>query len=106
MRARGGITFEDVIVGEGPIAERGTTVDVRYNGYLNRGELFQENVIVRFKIGQRRVVAGLEYGVEGMRVGGRRIIYVPPHLGYAASSVPGIPPNAKLVFDVQLLNAA
>jgi len=103
-RGKGGVQYEDVAVGSGEIALRGSTVEVRYSLKLNRGEVLQENVLDSFRIGERRVIAGLEYGVQGMRVGGQRLIRVGPHLGYRESGVPGIvPPNAVLEFDVLLL---
>lgn len=104
MRGRGGVRIKEVVIGSGAIAKRGVTVSVRYDGYLNRGDAFQRGVVTSFKLGARRCIAGLEYGVEGMRTGGRRRIHVPPHLGYRDQSVPGIPANAKLTFDVELLS--
>jgi peptidylprolyl isomerase len=81
-------------------------VTIRYNGYLNRGDIFQREVLCTFEIGAREVIAGLEYGVMGMRVGGRRKIHVPSHLAYRDQEMPGIPPNAKLVFEVELLESS
>lgn len=79
-------------------------MEVRYTLKLNRGEILQEDVPASFRIGERRVIAGLEYGVEGMRVGGHRLIRVGPHLGYRENGVPGvIPTDAVLEFDVLLL---
>lgn len=106
MRGKSGVKLEEIVVGSGAIAQRGDTVQIRYTGYLNRGDAFQKEELITFKIGERRVIAGLEYGVEGMRVGGRRRVHVPPHLGYGPTAVPGIPPNAKLVLDVELLSAS
>jgi FKBP-type peptidyl-prolyl cis-trans isomerase len=64
-----------------------------------------DNERVSFKVGERVVIAGLEYGVEGMRVGGRRRIRVPPRLGYRERGVAGkIPANALLFFDLELLD--
>jgi FK506-binding nuclear protein len=103
MKVRGGVRVEDLVAGSGPIAERGSVVVIRYSGFLNKGDAFQTDVTARFTIGERRVIAGLEYGVEGMHVGGRRRIHVAPHLGYAENGAPGVPPNAKLTLDVELL---
>lgn len=101
---RGGLEYEDVKVGEGSVARRGCSVDVRYDLFLNRGEWVQQNQVCSFRLGERRVVAGLEYGVEGMRAGGERRIRVGAHLGYRDQGVPGVvPPNAVLVFQVTLL---
>jgi FKBP-type peptidyl-prolyl cis-trans isomerase len=104
VRGRGGITFEDIVIGGGSLVERGLTVTIRYSGYLNRGKSFQRNELAVFRVGARRVIAGLEYGVEGMRAGGLRRIHVPPHLGYRERGVPGIPPNAKLTFEIEMIS--
>ena len=86
------------------MAVRGVRVTVRYTGYLNRGDVFQADVVATFVVCERNTIAGLSYGVAGMRVGGRRRLHVGPHLAYRDRGVPGVvPPNAKLVFDVQLL---
>jgi FKBP-type peptidyl-prolyl cis-trans isomerase len=99
-----GLKIEDVLIGDGPIAERGSRVTVRYTGYLNRGEVFQRAVVISFTVGERNIIAGLSHGVEGMRVGGRRRLHVGPHLAYRDRGLPGVvPPNAKLTFDVELL---
>ena len=103
-RGRGGVEYEDLVLGEGAVASRGCTVEVQYSLFLNGGEAVQENAKQSFRVGERRVVAGLEYGVEGMRVGGKRRIRVPPHLAYREKGVPdSIPPNAVLEFRVSLL---
>jgi FKBP-type peptidyl-prolyl cis-trans isomerase len=94
----------DVAIGDGPIAERGSRASVRYTGYLNRGEIFQRDVVISFAVGDRSIIAGLSQGIEGMRVGGRRRLRVGPHVAYRDRGVPGVvPPNAKLTFDVELL---
>jgi FKBP-type peptidyl-prolyl cis-trans isomerase len=103
---RGNVEFEDLAPGTGLPAARGCTVSVCYDLYLNRGGKVQDQQTCTFRIGERRVIAGLEYGVEGMRVGGRRRLRVGPHLGYGDKGVPGrIPPNALLEFHVTLLAA-
>lgn len=101
---RKGIRIEEVQPGDGAVAEKGCKVTVRYDGFLRRGDAFQEGETVSFKLGRREVIAGLEYGVEEMRVGGRRRIRVSPHLAYGDRGVEGVvPPNALLIFDVELL---
>jgi FKBP-type peptidyl-prolyl cis-trans isomerase len=97
------LKVEDVNVGTGATAERGTTVTIRWRGTLNRGDEFGSGE-VSFRIGERRVVAGLELGVVGMRVGGTRRLRVSPHLGYRDQAVPGVPANAVLNFEVDLLD--
>jgi FKBP-type peptidyl-prolyl cis-trans isomerase FkpA len=90
--------------GSGDVAERGMTVVVEVEGRLRRGDVFLERQLCTFTLGAREVIAGLEYGVEGMRVGGRRRICVPPHLAYRDQGIAGaVPPNALLFFDMQLL---
>jgi FKBP-type peptidyl-prolyl cis-trans isomerase len=100
-----GLTIEDVKLGEGTAATRGHRVTVRYSGYLNRGDAFQKDATVTFVLGERRVIAGLERGVEGMKPGGIRKLRVSPHLGYGAKGVAGVvPPHSVLRFEVELLS--
>lgn len=104
-RGRGGVKFEDLSIGEGPVASSGSQVDISYTLTLNRGDIVQADQRCQFQLGARNVVAGLEYGVEGMRVGGERRIRVSPHLAYRDQDIPGkIPANAVLEFRVRLLN--
>jgi FKBP-type peptidyl-prolyl cis-trans isomerase FkpA len=101
---RRGIKIEELLLGRGPVARRGKIVTVCYSGYLNRGDMFQENITCTFKIGSRDVIAGLERGVEGMSVGGKRRVRVSPHLAYREGGVAGIiPPNGVVIFDVELI---
>ena len=100
-----GVEIEEKKEGIGPPAVRGDQVTVRYRGFLNRGDPIQEEATATFTLGERRVIAGLERGMEGMRVGGVRTIKVSPHLAYRDIGVPGIiPPNAVLIFHVELLS--
>jgi FKBP-type peptidyl-prolyl cis-trans isomerase len=104
-RIRGGIEYEDIEPGSGPTAVPGCTVTVEYSLFLNRGDCVQDSQTHSFRIGERRVVAGLEYGVEGMCAGGKRRIRVGPHLAYGAAGVPGtIPSNAVLEFRAHLMS--
>ena len=92
--------------GYGSPAARGDRLQVYCCGKLRRGDVFQESHVTTFTLGAREVIPGLEYGVEGMRVGGRRRVRVPPHLAYGGRGVPGVvPANALLVFDLELLSA-
>ena len=97
-----GLKVEDVTLGTGATAEKGSTVSIRWRGTLNRGDEFGSGE-VSFRIGERWVVAGLEMGVVGMRVGGIRRLRVSPHLGYGGKAVAGVPANAMLTFEVELL---
>ena len=100
-----GIDIEDVTIGSGDPIERGQAVTIRWSGTLNRGDSFGEGEAT-FKAGGRQVVAGLSRGVIGMRVGGVRRLRVSPHLGYRDQPVPGVPANAVLHFEVELLRVA
>jgi FKBP-type peptidyl-prolyl cis-trans isomerase len=104
---RKGIQIKDVRPGSDLTAEPGQTVTIRYTGFLNRGDKFQENITCTFRVGSREVIPGLAHGVEGMRVGGLRRMQVSPHLAYGAAGVPGlIPANAVLTFEVELLEVS
>lgn len=101
---RGGVEFEDITTGVGASAVKGSTVDVEYSICLNHGESVQNAVPYSFQLGGRTVIAGLEYGIEGMRAGGVRRLRISPHLAYGEAGVPGtIPPNAVLDVHVRLL---
>ena len=103
-RGRGGVEYEDVKLGEGPTAHRGAKVEVRFNLFLDRGDLVQEDQHYAFRVGKRRAIPGLEYGVEGMRVGGERRLRIAPHLAYRDQAIPGlVPARAVLEFRVTLL---
>ncbi len=100
---RAGIKIESETLGEGREATRGDTVTLSYELFLSRGDKVQAMDAYSFTLGKREVIAALDYGVEGMRVGGRRRFRAGPHLGYRDQGVPGrIPPNAVLIFDVTL----
>jgi FKBP-type peptidyl-prolyl cis-trans isomerase len=101
---RAGVKLDSESIGDGRVATRGDTVTISYDLMLNRGDVVQSFNTYAFTLGSRDVIAALDYGVEGMAVGGRRRFYAGPHLGYRAVGVDGvIPPNAVLHFDVQLL---
>ena len=89
--------------GTGPPAERGDTIEVTYGLTLNRGDVVQPGQRLAMVLGDRSVIAGLNYGIEGMRQGGRRKFRAGPHLCYGDDGIPGtIPANAVLIFDVTL----
>ncbi len=103
-----GLRYLDLMVGEGAQATPGVPVTVHYAGWLVDGEKFDASVdrgeTFSFPLGGGRVIAGWDEGVAGMRVGGVRRLLIPPELGYGAGGYPPvIPPNATLVFDVQLM---
>jgi FKBP-type peptidyl-prolyl cis-trans isomerase len=103
-----GLVYWDIRVGNGEVAKEGSRVRVHYTGWLTNGKKFDSSVDAGrpfdFTIGNGEVIQGWEEGVAGMRVGGKRQLRIPPKLGYGAEgSPPDIPPNATLIFDVQLL---
>jgi fructokinase len=103
-RSRGGVDIESDAPGAGALAERGRGVVVRYDLTLNRGDVVERDRVAVFRLGARTTFPGLEYGIEGMRVGGRRRFRVGPHLAYGDRGVPDrIPPGAVLVVDAELL---
>jgi len=105
----GGVRAEDLKVGDGALAETGTNVTVHYTGWLTDGTKFDSSVDrgdpFKFRLGAGQVIRGWDEGVKGMRVGGKRKLTIPPDMGYGATGAQGvIPPNATLVFDVELLD--
>ena len=102
-----GLTMTDLIVGEGPEATSGQRVSVNYKGSLVNGKEFDSSYgrgPFSFPLGAGQVIKGWDEGVAGMRVGGKRELVIPPELGYGARGAGGvIPPNATLVFEVELL---
>jgi FKBP-type peptidyl-prolyl cis-trans isomerase FkpA len=106
-----GLKYEDLSEGEGDLAVSGQQVSVHYTGWLLDGEKFDSSVDrnqpFEFALGKGMVIRGWDEGVAGMRVGGKRRLTIPPQLGYGSRGAGGvIPPNATLVFDVELLAIA
>jgi FKBP-type peptidyl-prolyl cis-trans isomerase FkpA len=103
-----GLVMEDVKVGTGTEAKSGQKVSVHYTGWLTNGTKFDSSVDrgrpFEFNLGAGQVIKGWDEGVAGMKVGGKRKLTIPPQLGYGARGAgAAIPPNATLVFDVELL---
>ena len=103
-----GLQYEDLQQGTGAEATRGRPVSVHYTGWLTDGTKFDSSVDrgqpFTFPLGAGRVIRGWDEGVAGMKVGGKRRLTIPPELGYGAQGAGGvIPPNATLIFDVELL---
>lgn len=104
VESESGLEYEEVECGTGDEAGRGDTVTVKYRGALENGEEFDSGTLPPFQLGSGGVIAGFDEGITGMKVGGQRTLTIPPELGYGPQgSPPVIPPNATLIFDVELL---
>ena len=110
------LQITDTVNGDGPTAEAGQTVIVHYTGWLydpeqpeNKGEKFDSSVDrgdpFSFSLGAGQVIRGWDEGFAGMQIGGKRTLIIPPDMGYGARGAGGvIPPNATLMFEVELLD--
>jgi peptidylprolyl isomerase len=112
VRTKSGLAYEDVKVGTGKEAKAGNTVLVDYTGWLDegtkKGKKFDSShdraKPFSFTLGGGQVIKGWDEGVAGMKIGGKRMLYIPPTLGYGARGAGrDIPPNADLIFEVDLL---
>lgn len=106
-----GLQYWNIKLGTGALAIPGKKVKVDYTGWLTNGKKFDSSVGTghpfEFILGNGQVIKGWDEGIQGMKVGGKRQLRIPPSLGYGANGTPGgpIPPNATLIFDVQLVGA-
>ncbi len=103
-----GLKYEDLVEGTGDSAKAGQMISVHYTGWLTDGKKFDSSKDrgqpFPFALGQGQVIKGWDEGVQGMKVGGKRKLTIPPQLGYGSRGAGGaIPPGATLVFEVELL---
>jgi len=109
MKTASGLEYIETEAGTGAQAEAGKNVSVHYTGRLQDGTVFDSSVSrgvpITFPLGAGRVIKGWDEGIALMKVGGKAQLIIPPELGYGASGAGGvIPPNATLIFDVELVN--
>lgn len=103
-----GLVYEDLVIGNGRMADPGLQVSMNYTGWLMDGTEFDSSARhgrpYTFSLGTGAVIAGWDQGIKGMRLGGKRKLTIPPDLGYGAQgSGDRIPPNSTLVFEVELV---
>ena len=103
-----GLKYIDMMMGNGAMPQAGNQVTVHYSGYLTNGQKFDSsldhNQPLTFTIGMGQVIKGWDEGVATMKVGGKRKLIIPAELGYGSRGASGvIPPDAELIFDVELL---
>ena len=104
-----GVYYRDIQVGAGATVANGQTLGMRYAGYLANGAQFDANQApsapFTFQLGASQVIDGWDEGIPGMKVGGRRQLVIPWQLAYGAAGYGPIPPNANLVFNVEVVSA-
>jgi peptidylprolyl isomerase len=105
-----GLKYVDVVEGTGASPQKGQTVSVHYTGTLENGTKFDSSrdrgQPFQFPLGAGRVIKGWDEGIASMKIGGQRKLIIPPDLGYGSRGAGGvIPPNATLLFDVELIGA-
>lgn len=101
------MVIDDIKLGTGEVVKEGDIISVHYAGTLQDGTEFDNSkkrgAPFEFKVGGGQVIAGWEEGLVGMQVGGQRVLVIPPEKGYGAAGIGPIPPNATLVFSIELL---
>lgn len=102
--------YRDLVVGTGATVSNGSSISVRYTGWLTDGTQFDSNMdstqaVFPFQVGTGTVIAGWDDGLLGMKVGGTRQLVIPPYMAYGPYGTQGIPPNSVLVFVVKVISA-
>jgi peptidylprolyl isomerase len=101
------LVITDVVPGTGKEAVKGALVSVHYEGTLENGSVFDSSHVrgrpIEFVLGTGRVIQGWDQGLMGMKVGGKRTLFIPAHLAYGERAIGSIPPNSNLNFTVELL---
>ena len=105
---KGELIIEDLVVGQGVEAKEGNVITVNYTGLLENGTQFDSSLSpgrdpLVITLGAGQVIQGWDEGIPGMKVGGKRRLTIPPHLGYGNQAVGAIPANSTLIFEVDLL---
>jgi len=104
--ANAGLIVQDEVIGTGAEATAGSLVSVQYTGKLENGTVFDTSAgkaPIQFPLGQGYVIQGWELGITGMKVGGKRLLIVPPDMGYGDKANGPIPANSTLIFEVELV---
>jgi FKBP-type peptidyl-prolyl cis-trans isomerase len=103
-----GVAIKDISVGTGAVAAAGDVITTHYVGRLTDGRVFDSSrdrgTPISFLLGSGQVIKGWDEGINGMRVGGTRVLTISPEFGYGAQAVGPIPPNSTLIFEVELLD--
>lgn len=101
------VKIEEIAPGEGAAAEAGKFIRVHYTGTLDNGDVFDSSLDrgqpLEFQLGVGQVIEGWDIGMQGLKVGGKRRLTIPPSLGYGSRDMGVIPPNSTLIFDVELI---
>merc|ERR1711916_210832 len=101
---KNGLKYIDVQEGKGKAASNGRSCTLKYIGKLSNGKKFDSGKRFTFRLGAGEVIEGWDQGIKGMKIGGKRTLIIPPHLGYGSQRSGPIPPNSTLTFDVVLKN--